>query len=97
MDLDARWAEVWLGPEGDCPYPVTIVRDRYTGSYAGALWLAYPLHNWPAESQSGDIDARDFWQRADEIDHPIGKGSTPDEALATLVDGMKALAEKGGP
>ena len=25
-------------------YPVTIIRDRYSGTYSGALWLAFNMY-----------------------------------------------------
>ncbi len=89
MDRDAKWARNWL----ENWYPLTIIRDRYTGSYSGGDYLAFPLHDYPAESQAGDTEARDFWSRNNsKRPYPIGMGPSPEEAHAALAGLMRAKA-----
>ena len=65
-------------------YPVTIVMDRYGGSYSGGAWIAWPLYpeDVPREPEGDDSAAIVFW--SGERKYPCGRGSTPNEALATL-------------
>lgn len=67
-------------------YPITIIKDRYSGTYSGARWLAfnmYPENVAILDANSDDISCHDFWLD-DAKRYAIGKGSTPDEALADL-------------
>lgn len=66
------------------PYPVTIVMDRYGGTYSGGVWIAWPLcaEDVPPEPASDDVTAMTFWGEAKE--YPFGRGATPNEALADL-------------
>ena len=68
---------VWL-------YPVTIISDRYGGVYSGGAWTAWPVETWevPDDARGDDGDCSWFWQH--HSDSKIGKGKTPDEALADL-------------
>lgn len=71
-------------------YPVTIILDRYGGSYAGGEWLCF-LGCDPEWSQGGDTDAMDYWDRGyngelpplgqPDINAGIGVGSTITEAV----------------
>lgn len=73
-------------------YPVTIVMDRYTGTYSKGKWLAFQLDTdqVPDEIGSNDGDEENFWRSHDDMKLPIGKGNTPNEALEDL----KAKAKK---
>lgn len=64
-------------------YPCTIVSDRYSGTYSGGQWLAWPLDydNVPGGSDAGDCECGDFWRH---YKRPVGKGNTPQEALDDL-------------
>ena len=67
-------------------YPVTIIKDRYSGTYSDALWLAfnmYPENVALLGVDRDDITCCKFWLD-DANRYIIGKGSTPDEALADL-------------
>lgn len=73
--------------------PVTIICDRYGGTYSGAPWLAFNLdpEDVPQEVSDEDVPCMMFWehQRSMEIldrKHamPIGRGNGPDEALQDL-------------
>lgn len=75
----------------DIIYPVTVVRDRYSGTYSGALWLAfnmYPEHVAILDVNGDDISCNWFWS-GEANRYIIGKGSTPDEALADLSSQIK--------
>jgi len=64
-------------------YPVTIVLDRYTGSYSEGIWLAF--NKEPEDIPEGifesDVLCFEFWQDYQGI---VGKGSSPEEALKDL-------------
>lgn len=70
-------------------YPLTIVMDRYNGSYSGAKYLAfnlYPEDDIFIEFIGGsDPQEMDFWYDGYHKNYKIGKGSTPDEALKDLL------------
>lgn len=68
-------------------YPATIVNDRYSGTYSGGEWLAFPLDYWnvPDEVDGGDIECMLFW---DTYDGVVGKGNTPQGAMEDLIRKM---------
>lgn len=72
-------------------YPTTIVRDRYDGTYSGADWLAFPLDYWnvPDEVDGGDSECMMFWEDYEGV---VGKGNTPELAMANLVAKMEEEA-----
>ena len=45
-------------------YPLTIIRDRYSGSYSGGTYVAFNLeaHKVPAEVFGDDRTAMRFWK-----------------------------------
>jgi hypothetical protein len=68
-------------------YPLTIVADRYGGTYSGAQYLAFNLFagDQPDEVGSDDTDEMMFWdENGDCKKYAIGKGATPNEALQDL-------------
>ncbi len=69
-------------------YSVTIIDDRYCGSYSGAQWTAWPLSydQIPEGPEEGDGDCMTFWQT---YTFPVGKGATPQAALEDLDVKMK--------
>lgn len=71
-------------------YPTTIVADRYSGTYSGGEWLAFPL-DWseiPEEIDCDDATCMIFWES---YSGPVGKGRTPELAMANLVAEMEQL------
>lgn len=68
-------------------FPVTIVADRYDGCYSGGKWLALQVNcdDVPDEIGASDPDEEMFWREHDDMRFPIGKGNTPNEALADLI------------
>lgn len=68
-------------------YPLTIVSDRYNGTYSDAKYLAFNLDAgmMPWQIGSGDPDEMDFWELSELYkDYDIGKGNTPQEAFDDL-------------
>ena len=65
-------------------YPLTILRDRYSGSYSGGEYTAWNLYpeDIPDGPFSGDGDCFDFWL---ENTIPVGVGETPNDAIRSLV------------
>lgn len=76
-------------------YPVTIVMDRYSGSYSNAKWLAFNLDpcDIPDEIGGSDPDEMIFWREHDDRKLPIGKGATPDLAINDLIIKLKQYYE----
>lgn len=76
--------ESWLNIE----YPLTIISDRYNGSYSEGKFLAFPLSfNKIDKAVNGnDIDCVCFW-----IDYQgfVGRGNTPNEAYENLIFNLK--------
>lgn len=66
-------------------YPVTIIQARYGGSYEGDAWCAFHCysHEVPSDATADDITCFTFWtSKAAEL---VGRGSTPNDALADLI------------
>ncbi len=65
------------------PYPVTIVSDRYGGTYSGGNYTAWNLHicNVPEEIDADDVTCSNFWFDNDII---VGKGTTSQNAYDDL-------------
>lgn len=74
-------------------YPVTIVSDRYGGTYSGGNYLAFKLYFYELPE---DIDGSDpcCWKFWDNYEGVVGKGDTPDEALYDLWEKVKYDKQK---
>ncbi len=74
-----------IANEDDILYPLTIVMDRYTGTYSGGKWLAFNLktEDIPEGISYSDCPCAEFWHN-NEI--PVGLGLTPEDAIKHLVD-----------
>lgn len=84
-----------LSREASDLYPVTIVADRYRGSYSRGKYLAFQLdpEHIPEAVGAGDTEEDMFWNfdnKNGEI--PVGRGDTPTAALEDL-----AAVLKGAP
>lgn len=68
-------------------YPLTIVRDRYTGTYSGGRYTAWNLefYELPYGIQADDVTCMMFWDE----DRLAGRGNTPQEAVDDLRARMK--------
>lgn len=71
-------------------YPLTIVRDRYTGCYSGGEFTAWNLQpeDVPEEIDADDVGCATFFSHTKII---YGRGKTPDEAAMDLI---KRLEDK---
>jgi hypothetical protein len=65
------------------PYPVTIVRSRYGGTYEPGAWIAFPLdpEDLPVGYAGDDVECVTFFG---EYRRPVGGGTSPDAAYADL-------------
>lgn len=72
----------------DSQYPLTIVADRYSGTYSQGLFVAWPCHpeDVPYQSQSDDCSCADFWAQASGSGWLYGVGDSVGEAHFNLVD-----------
>ena len=64
-------------------YPVTIISDRYRGTYSKALWTAWlgVPDVVPRAVDDSDCECHEFWLYYSGL---VGKGATPDEAYKDL-------------
>ena len=74
-------------------YPLTVVKDRYTGVYSGGKFTAWNLEPYevPLEICDGDGPCMNFWDRKEVL---AGCGETPTEAIIDLAHLMEE-AERG--
>jgi hypothetical protein len=78
----------------DAIYPLTIIADRYSGTYSGGkftAWNVFP-QNIPDDVESEDVECMMFWDKKEyqhltnDFNEPVfvGFGETPDKALLDL-------------
>lgn len=69
-------------------YPLTIVADRYSGTYSGGAYLAFNCETEyvPRKIADNDSSTSEFWNNSTLT---IGKGNTPNEALEDLANKLK--------
>ena len=74
-------------------YPLTIVKDRYTGTYSGGEFTAWNLDadEVPAGIYSDDCGCHEFWL-TNKI--PVGKGQSIREAILDLYVQLKKKKEE---
>lgn len=91
MGINNRNLKTWL----ETHHPTTIVNDRYNGTYSEGQWLAFPLEHYevPRDVDGVDLACACFW---DEYEGPVGKGDTPEDAFANLVEIVTALLSENG-
>lgn len=67
-------------------YPLTIVPDRYMGTYSGGLYTVWKHYaeNVPSEIYSDDMTCNDFWKFEVENRNDFGVGDTIQEAIDDL-------------
>ena len=70
------------------PYPLTIVSDRYSGVYSGGDFTAWNLDadEVPEQIYSDDSSCLYFFEHTN---IPYGRGGSPNEAIADLVNRLK--------
>lgn len=68
-------------------FPVTIVKDRYNGSYSGGMYIAFNLDHYriPNEVDDGDIECMKYWVWVKNTYQKVGVGSTPNDAYNDLI------------
>lgn len=71
-------------------YPLTIVADRYSGTYSGGEYLAFNLDSdeIPQGVLGDDVTAMEFWDYYSPY-YIVGKGRTVSEALSDLYIKLK--------
>jgi len=71
-------------------YPLTIIADRYHGSYSGGTYTAWneEHYNVPDEIDEDDITCMEFWGDVPSRFKAIGKGKTPNDAVKDLTEKM---------
>ena len=71
-------------------YPLTIISDRYTGTYSGGEYLAFNLDfdEIPQGVLGDDVTAMEFWDYYSK-DYIVGKGRTVSQALLDLYIKLK--------
>lgn len=69
-------------------YPLTVVADRYNGTYSGGRFLAFNLDSYdvPTEIHEDDVTCMNFWYNEPSI--IVGKGKTMKEAVEDLYKKM---------
>ena len=69
-------------------YPLTIIRDRYCGSYSRGTYVAFNLESpeVPKEVFGDDCTAMKFWKH---YKGTVGLGGSPESAMNNLVKKLK--------
>ena len=64
-------------------YPLTVIADRYNGTYSGGKFLAFPREFNEIEDEVGgsDPECMIYWHEFDDF---VGKGNTIEEAINDL-------------
>ena len=68
-------------------YPLTIVTDRYSGTYSKGKYLAFNnyVEHIPSAVGGGDMEEEEFWKNEENYgQYKIGKGETPNDAYCDL-------------
>ena len=73
-------------------YPLTIISDRYGGSYSGGDFTAWNMDYYeiPTDPDEDDVTCMLFWTKTDII---VGRGDTPQEAVDDLKRRLEALKD----
>jgi hypothetical protein len=71
-------------------WPLSVVADRYGGTYSRGEWSAWPLlpSEVPAAISGDDVEARQWWEAAATGSVVFGIGSSPEGAIADLKQKM---------
>lgn len=71
-------------------YPLTVIADRYSGSYSRAAFLAFntDYDNIPTAINAVDNACGGFWIKYKDT-LLVGKGNTVNEAIDDLISKMK--------
>ena len=71
-------------------YPLTIIKDRYTGVYSGGKYTAWNMYHdeIPKEIDEDDVTCINFWAYND---IPVGIGETIYSAIESLKENLKKI------
>ena len=74
-------------------YPLTVIADRYTGTYSGGAYLAFNLefNEIPRAVVGADVICRYFFYNNKDLVY--GRGNTPDEAIKDLARRIMGVDE----
>ena len=77
-------------------YPLTVIADRYSGTYSKASYLAWPREFNEIEDEvcGSDPECMLYW---DEFDDFVGKGATIEDAVADLRRQFQEERDNGFP
>ena len=77
-------------------YPLTVIDDRYSGTYSKASYLAWPREFNEIEDEvcGSDPECMLYW---DEFDDFVGKGATIEDAVADLRRQFQEERDNGFP
>lgn len=69
-------------------YPLTIIRDRYTGVYSGGEFTAWNLYpeDVPEGIDADDVGCSSFFNTTKII---YGRGKTPNDAVMDLISRLE--------
>lgn len=67
-------------------YPLTVVADRYNGTYSGGAFTAWNhrYHEIPLDIDCDDLTCRDFWWLGKVRKYRVGVGDTIKDAVKAL-------------
>ena len=82
-----RMIKLWL----ESHYPLTIVSDRYSGTYSDGDYTAWPLlfYQVPQEIEGSDTVCAEYWWSKDNDTSLVGRGETIQLAMDDLVKRMQ--------
>lgn len=68
-------------------YPLTIIKDRYNGSYSRGKYLAFNVDHWDIADKIGgsDTDEMNYWDIEDSS-YMVGKGDTIELSVLNLLE-----------
>lgn len=74
----------------DDVYPLTVVMDRYNGTYSGGRYTAWNLDfdKVPVAIACDDVCCYEFWLTNKVT---VGKGQTMDDAVADLISKLNEI------
>ena len=76
-------------------YPLTIINDRYMGTYSGGEFTAWNMayYGIPTEPAEDDVTCMWFWETTK---IPVGRGKTPQEAVKDLKRRLEEVKDGKG-